>query len=442
MSQHNPLHLGTGKHDNKNTEKQAKYEKKWKEMNGAKIYYEKLMFSIKATRKRPEKTNHVVGDKDDYMDEDVDGFWADVEEYLKSNFKSLKAKDEVREMDNLDAYYEIQHAPYITDASFNEVNIILVSHETMFDMYTTEMVRAHIIKFADKHFGKRDLDVPGCSRIEIVTPSPGTDYVLCYNFGPGNNITSNVIICGANCMNGGKCFGKLEDFNETLGPHLKKMVVENGEDIYKTKKLVYPKGVIIDYHLLPQMQGKERIKQKNLPTEWDYSGISVPFEDLNVEEKYNIYKINKSESCGKAKDIIMHVGADKEGNHRKENIAIPSFWVREAINSMDIGERAVIRYTGSIPGAKTGNAKDDSGISPKYIYTRYVGYIDTEVSCCDGAFRVKLGKKLVPIRDQERLKGFEEIVCCNQSCHCVGCRSLCQCVLCLQGLVFVACFSD
>ena len=222
------------------------------------------------------------------------------------------------------------------------------------------------------------------------------------------------------------------------------MVVEDGADVYNDKKLAYPKGLIIDYHLLPQMQGKERIKQKNLPTEWDYSGISVPLEKLGAEENYNIYKANKPYSCSETKDLIIHVGADKEGNYRKEDIAIPSFWAKEAINSMDIGERAIIRYTGSsIDGDNIGNDKDGGGNSPKYVYARYAGYTDTDFSCCSNVCRVQLGKKIVPIRGEERLKGFEEITCGKQKCYCVGCRSLCQCFLCLQGMIVMfACCND
>ena len=430
--QANPLH-DEGK-SKKKIEKLAKYEKNWKEINGTKVYYDKVYFQVMAD-----------ADKED----DIEDFMNEVENFIKNNFERLQdyETEDGEDKKLINDYYKIKEktpesCPYtIIEIEMLSFDMENGSRKTIFNTYTIEMIRGNIIKLADKHFGVRDLEIPS-NKLDPAksTLKAGTNYALGYKFEENSymfgSVNSNAIVCGVRICNGGKCFGKTEEFYESLGPHVKKWVIGDGLEVYKGKKLAYPKGVIINYHLLNDMQGKEKIKQKNLPTEWDYSAISIPNTSLSGEEDYSIYKINKSEDIKNFTDFIIHVGEDKEGNFKNEDIGIPSFWLKEAINGMEIGERAILRYNGPSPTAEVGNGKEDKETTaPKYLYVEYVGFTDTDFHCCEGKCSVKLGKRLSKVRNQMQLKGFERIACNDQVCHCVGLRSLCQCFLCLNAIV-------
>ena len=438
--QANPLH-DEGK-SKKTSEKLANYEKNWKEINGTKVYYDKVHFQVMADA--------------DKEDDTIDHFMDEVEAFINNNFKQLQDNETEDGEDKklINNYYKIKVAtpescPYtIVEIRMLSFDIENGSRKTIFNTYTIEMIRGNIIKLADKHFGVRDLEIPS-NKLDPAksTLKAGTNYALGYDFKENSSmfgsVNSNAIFCGVRICNGGKCFGKTEEFYESLGPHVKKWVIGDGLEVYKGKKLAYPKGVIINYHLLNDMQGKEKIKQKNLPTELDYSAISIPNTSLSGEEDYSIYKINKSEDIKNFTDFIIHVGEDKEGNFKNEDIGIPSFWLKEAINGMEIGERAILRYNGPSPTAEVGNDKEDKETTaPKYLYVEYVGFTDTDFHCCKGKCSVKLGKQLSKVRNQMQLKGFERIACNDQVCQCVGLRSLCQCFLCLNAIVTLACFAE
>ena len=72
--QANPLH-DEGK-SKKKSEKLAKYEKNWKEINGTKVYYDKVYFQVMADA--------------DKEDESIDHFMDEVEAFINNNFKQLQ----------------------------------------------------------------------------------------------------------------------------------------------------------------------------------------------------------------------------------------------------------------------------------------------------------------------------------------------------------------
>ena len=92
----------------------------------------------------------------------------------------------------------------------------------------------------------------------------------------------------------------------------------------------------------------------------------------------------------------------------------------EAINSMEIGERAIFRLSGGAVDGSTGDAKDANANGPKYVYVKYIGHVDNSQYFCEGCCAIQLGKKYMKVNGKDSIKSHESIKCCNKELHCSG----------------------
>ena len=113
-----------------------------------------------------------------------------------------------------------------------------------------------------------------------------------------------------------------------------------------------------------------------------------------------------------------------------EEHGIPPGWVAEAINSMEIGERAIFRLSAGAANGSTGGAKDADSNGPAYAYVKYMGHSDFNGKFCGDRCVVQLGKRNMKVNGKEAVKTYESIRCCSNEVHCSGLRSICQVVVC------------
>ena len=106
-----------------------------------------------------------------------------------------------------------------------------------------------------------------------------------------------------------------------------------------------------------------------------------------------------------------------------EEHGIPPGWVAEAINSMEIGERAIFRLSDMGANGSMGNAKDGDSNGPKYAYVQYIGHADFNGNFCWGNCGVQLGKRYMKVNGKDAVKSYESIRCCKNEMHCSGLRN-------------------
>ena len=92
-----------------------------------------------------------------------------------------------------------------------------------------------------------------------------------------------------------------------------------------------------------------------------------------------------------------------------EEHGIPPGWVAEAINSMEIGERAIFRLSDTGANGSMGNAKDGDSNGPKYAYVQYIGHADVNLLTCWGNCSVQLGKRYMQVNGKDAVKTYTSL---------------------------------
>ena len=183
------------------------------------------------------------------------------------------------------------------------------------------------------------------------------------------------------------CFNSVNAHSFDLGPHIKKRVIDAG---LVRRKVLVPYNTVVQYHSLDAMQGMSKIKLKHLPNEWQHTGVQIPMKDAymtsSMDAKHGILRVPRSTA-------MTLISGEGELSTIGEEHGIPPGWVAEAINSMEIGERAIFRLSAGAANGSTGGAKDADSNGPAYAYVKYMGHSDFNGKFCGDRCVVQLGKR-------------------------------------------------
>ena len=200
------------------------------------------------------------------------------------------------------------------------------------------------------------------------------------------------------------CCNSVNAHSFDLGPHIKKRVIDPG---LVRRKVLVPYNTVVQYHSLDDMQGMSKIKLKNLPNEWQHTGVQIPMKDAymisSMDAKHGILRVPRSTA-------MTLISGEGELSTIGEEHGIPPGWVAEAINSMEIGERAIFRLSNGSMGNANGILMVQSMRMCNTLVMRTL------------TFAVNVGP-IYESKWKRRCKSFESIRCCKNEMHS-GLRNL------------------
>ena len=147
----------------------------------------------------------------------------------------------------------------------------------MFTGDQLEMIRDHIILLGEDLFGKLDPD----SSFDLLE---------------SDNLKNGTFQMVGECVQpfaigDWYCFNDVKHGSFDLGPHIKKRVIDAG---LARRKVLIPHSTVVQYHSLGDMQGMPKIKLKNLPNEWEHTGVQIPTKDaymgISMDAKHGIVR--------------------------------------------------------------------------------------------------------------------------------------------------------
>eukprot|EP00944_MAST-04C_sp_MAST-4C-sp1_P004531 g4531.t1 len=405
----NPLQDGV---NGQSKDKNSKYESNWEPVIGAKRFSNEVTFQIKASRAGKDgKWKNVREGEDDACIV----FQNRLADFLHEKFPKLKEAESLHQK-NLErnSYYHFSF-----DKLVDDIDLLTISFRSMtlpdddnirFTGNQLEMIHDHIILLGEEIFGKLD---------------PNSSYDLVHSQSLTSGTFQMIEAYKPPFPIGDRfCFNSVNAHSFDLGPHIKKRVIDAG---LVRRKVLVPHNTVVQYHSLDDMQGMSKIKLKNLPNEWQHTGVQIPMKDAymysSMDAKHGILRVPRSTA-------MTLISGEGELSTIGEEHGIPPGWVAEAINSMEIGERAIFRLSAGAANGSTGGAKDADSNGPAYAYVKYMGHSDFNGKfCCDRCV-VQLGKRNMKVNGKEAVKTYESIRCCSNEVHCSGLRSICQVVVC------------